>query len=333
MIEVNLLTYDQVRGEGQLKCLEKYGRSASSTDVGTSLGLSHLDWLFTRDGSSYADRATWYWLRDAYSNPGQVYASYINSEMDYHCFAHEMIGVRPIFSFSSFSELFTTKLELKSGCVVADRLEYVTKIITNSNDIYALNRAEKKGKLIPTGKVYTLPSGKNAILNERREYFYDGRKVVPFPVSLRGSSGLSGKEILSDGTPIYDQERVWGEVSGIEGFLEGNRFLSKKVLFPMMFDSTSNCYEMSTLKMFLENTFLQELVPSDIAWLLERDNMGREDQRPLLSSKMNFVVGQDFFHTDCLKKDRFSYQKKDRFLHSGFQRNMGFRNKKIMEDK
>lgn len=300
MIAVDLLNEDKMKGENKFECLEAYGFNTSATDVAISLGVSTFDLCFAGDGH----RASIYWLRDSIANSPCVRAHFVNSNNELRCLPKEYsVGVRPIFSFSSLEDITSTHIKRQDGTIIAENLEYVTKLFANAKDSYKLEQEKRKGTVIPTGKVYTLPNGFEGTLREEKEYFYKGRKIVPFTVSLSGAAGLNGYETLSDGSVVRNGERIWGEVTGLEGFIEGQYFISKQSLFPMQFDSITNHYELSSIKSFLENTFLEELVPSDVSVLLKEER----EKGPMLSEKINLILNPRSFsnnHGDSMPKQR-----------------------------
>jgi len=254
MLNATLLTEYELWGENKLDIFTKHGTRASATDVAIALDTYISSDVYTDEGKSLANRSCQYCTQSSFDDlNGISIVSTLGRELWNEPYSID-IGVRPVFKFSNIEEISQRKEITPSDYLIADQLNFPTKII----DIYTtieLNQQKKIGGLQKTGKTYTLPDSNRNSFQVVEEVLYEGKKYAEIKVIVR-------QKMVSTGEQIRSGDKVWAEVTPLEGEVVGNKFICKQVLFPMKFDDVTNCYEDSSLKDFLENTFLKEVTAS-----------------------------------------------------------------------
>lgn len=252
MLKVDLLEEKELWGESALEVIKQHGTKAKATDIAIASGSSSLE-IYYYTKTPYFMKKTDRPLQITIVNPdGNKTFGRINIGI---------YGVRPVITFSSLSEI--TSQEIKAdGTVIADKLEYITEVADNRLSSL-LNRAQQRGYATKTGKKYSIPMNGGwsyQTVQAVDEISYNGKKYAALESCIP-----SKEEILSNGSEIHDKEILWAIVTPITGFVSGNKFIFKDIVFSMPFNDIGNKdYEESSLKRFLENHFLQDLIPSGI---------------------------------------------------------------------
>ena len=254
MISTTLLTKEELEGNTKLDAFKRRGLKASATDVAVALDIFVSSDTYTNEGESLENRTCCYWTQTPYSD-FEVRAVAYSGPMYWNNPNDWRVGVRPAFTFSNSEEISSNGARNADGYLIADKLEYITKIVDRAL-AGKLDAAERMGQLERTGKKYTLPNPRNDTFQITEEVMYEGKKYASL-------SSVADNKTLSNGEEIQGGEKLWAEVTALEGEISGNKFICRQALFPMKFDENTIDYAQSSLKEYLENTFAKEVIASN----------------------------------------------------------------------
>ena len=175
-IDLTLLTRKQVSDENVLTALRKYGTRTIVTDFCTLLGAYSAKDVFD-ESKKYCH----YWLKDFGSKNG-AWAIDDNGFED-ECYVDTDSNViRPALQYSAIEPFASNETVDESGVVTFEYGEYPQTAV-NKKYSNKLNRLYNRGKLKPTGKIYTIgieyEGKRNKISHPKtiEEFEYEGKKI------------------------------------------------------------------------------------------------------------------------------------------------------------
>lgn len=291
----DFLTKKEVLGSSRLSIFKKRGIIAEITDFAIALG-SYVENLDLSDENIECDlndlsfRAGNYWLSGISAN----YGFHINAGgYSYSCELSESHGFRPIVPFSEIENICSCKKRCKDGVLIVEFGEYpqMAAFSDLQNELENLfNKSQSNFKqdevLHETGKTYSLklkredPNLSKYSNSTFIEYEYKGKKYVRVKFKFYRSDDYfsgDGPVYLSNYVKYSEGDYVWIEVQPIEWLVDEkeNIAVAKKILFSKEYSLRENCcFEETTAKLFLDNGFAKDIIPSKSHIKNDEDTVG-----------------------------------------------------------
>lgn len=261
MNKATLLKLNQIYGENRLEIIRQYGAQSIITDFSILLGGFVLNNYHSNYGFTLENR-TGMWFTNTFYDDDSVYVvdhrgcKNIISNLKRQC------GVRPVLLLPNKINSPLIR-EVYYG-------EYPQSIVDDgkSEDLEILYRF---GNYEETGKSYILDShhnwNSNAKYMERtfKEYLIGEKKYIRFETENNNNND----NMLSNGRKIYNNDIFWVNVEPISWIVDYKNgiALSNKILFAGMqfnnYDKSNNYQEESDIILYLNNTFIENIIPSE----------------------------------------------------------------------
>ena len=212
MLDLTLLSEDQVFGDNQLDILKKYGRSCIVTDFAILTEIIKQN-LYGK-----------WWTKTPGKN-GDI--SFVNElgDNDFSFVDGYLVGIRPTFAYSSIKSNFSNEERKVFGIKEIEYGEYPRWAVDKEKSII-LEELYNDGNISETGKKYTTffhdidydeDEVVKIVLRKKThtEYEYDGKKYIRFVVDL----DLDGA-VFTDGRTIKNNEPYWIKVEPIKWLVD-----------------------------------------------------------------------------------------------------------------
>lgn len=263
-MECTLLTKEEVC-QNQLQIFKKYGTNAAVTDFSLLLGIEvssdHTsDSLYYRDKDFNDTRAADYWTKTKEKDKVTVISSYSFGYNSPKNINKLYIGIRPVLKYSDIkSEIDNAEISEKKVLEV-EYGEYPQTICEDKTN-FEIEKMYKEGKIIKTGKKYTINTNESKTFSpqELDEYSYNNKKYIRF-IANRDlvRTKLSNKKYIEYKKPY------WIKVEPVIWMIdeEKNLAVSKKLLFTgIPFDKDYNGkFEETIIYNYLNNFFIKEII-------------------------------------------------------------------------
>lgn len=271
MLDLTLLTKEQILGDNSLEVLKKYGTTCGITDFAILLGGFVSSDYHTSEENRLKNRTCSWWSK----TPGEYDEIYVvnrNGAFDSVMFTSRLNSIRPAVKYSSISNGQTQE---NNGIKEVIYGEYPQWVVDQDN-AKILEKMYNKGKLKTTGKNYTTDSVKYSDYSEDFkahsyiEYEYNGEKFIRFT----GNLNCDGKT-LSDRRMAKKDEVYWVKVEPLVWLvdeIEDVAFTKYAIVAGVKFRDRDNEektveFENSHLKRFLD-----KYLSKDILTLKEKQN-------------------------------------------------------------
>lgn len=264
MLDLTLLTKEQILGDNSLEVLKKYDTTCGITDFAILLGGFVSPDYHTREGNSLKNRTCSWWSKtpDEY---GEIYAVTRNGQFDTAISTSRLESIRPTVKYSSISNGQTQE---NNGIKEVIYGEYPQWVVDQDNSII-LEKMYNNGKLKTTGKSYTTDSvnyldrSENFKARSYIEYEYNGEKFIRFT----GNSNCDGKT-LSDRRIAKKDEVYWVKVEPLVWLvdeIEDVAFTKYAIVAGVKFRDRDNEektveFESSNLKWFLDKYLSKDIL-------------------------------------------------------------------------
>lgn len=279
MLDLKLLSIEELEGKNQLEVIKKIGPKAAVTDYAILLGYyikneygipnEYLD----NEDESLENRTGTYWTRTA-AGFGNVYFMYDRGTI---CSLEPEIrfyGGRPMIDYSEIEDFITKKSINKYGVLEVEFGEY-PGMVTDNVTAKKLEELYQNKALSKTKKKYTHDLTKwqdeNIGFSEKKEieYEYNGRKYIRFVANSNNSA------ILSNGKVIKEGDFYWLNVEPIVWYVDEDMDLAftKKIIFSgIQYDEIkkyNGSFSSTNIKRFMDKYLAREIIATNY---LEKDD-------------------------------------------------------------
>ena len=264
MLDLTLLSEEQIFGDNRLVIFEKYGTKCAITDFAILLDGYVSSINYTSEGNVPKNRTGWWWTKTPYNNDAHVVDIY--GHRNWSDVNGRGGGVRPALSYSSIESISSNTVRGNSGIKEILYGEYPQWVVDEKYS-HKLEKSYKKGSLAITGKNYTTDSinCQNTDTSFRArtytEYEYKGEKFI----RIVDNSNYF-EQILSDGRKTKIGQAHWLRVEPIIWLVDekANIALSKYILFAGAQFKNHRDYkgdfESTDIKRFMDNYLLKEII-------------------------------------------------------------------------
>ena len=263
--EFTLLDINQVFGHYGTDLFRHIERKCAITDFAILLGAFVSRYCVDYDYSLKGRTSNYYLLSSDGNRNVQIVDA--TGSKDYARAGDRSIGVRPVLSFSTISDISPNGVMGRGGFLEVEYGEYPQYVVSKSMES-ELEQAYCSGTLRKTGKTYTTDSrkwnDKSSLFEavEHEEYEYNGKKYIRYT--------NTDANTLSNGKQYGKGDNVWIEVSPLKWFVDDvARIMVCKNLIAsgIRFCNNGNYYDdfkSTEMYKFLNTYFARDIVPSAI---------------------------------------------------------------------
>ena len=270
MIQVTLLTEDQIWGESSLEVIKKYGTKVALSDLAIVLG----GWLGSAGTTIEGDRSGYIWTASALLDLGLVRTITHAGDFCYYYPNRRRDGVRPVLLKKTTDKIKNPKikkillpndLEVKVAFFGEYPQKSVKVKLSEVLEKMYHNRELKKLKEFYTFDTAGLTDYEQGM--KPKKYFvyaYGDKKYI----RVEGRPADSDS-ILSNGKDVQIGDPYWIEILPIEWLVDENTgiWISKKALLSGIrfgqYDSYDGNFKKTDMFAYLKEYFSKEMIASD----------------------------------------------------------------------